>query len=382
MPSSTTKLGEPKGSIAVKVIAPDDTPSDSLAPRRAELQSDGLALVWNLAMPNRPEHVFTSGSPVTSTRFHPSESPLIIGGCQSGQVVVWDVRAGRMPVQKSSLTTTSTGNSKGHTHPICAMEIIEGGGGLVTGATDGRVNFWSLANLRDPAESLQLGDSVSCLAVAPESETLVCGDEMGNLYTIKSNQSTLGSGQRSKRKVAKLEPGNDTGHFGMISALSTKTLKASARAGLTKGFLRGSGGLFLSAGVDWTVKLWGPAYTDKPLLSLVSHSYDYMSDVQWSPSHPTLMATASSNGTVGLWNFAQTLEEPITGSDGIVVEPDGGSGRGLNKIKWSSDGRRMLVASADRVHVLVFAEDVVRQKGDEDARMMNHFSSRGLLDRE
>ncbi len=127
MPSSTTKLGEPKGSTAVKAISPDDTPSDSLAPRRMELQSDGLALVWNLAMPNRPEHVFTCGSPVTSTRFHPSESPLIIGGCQSGQVVVWDVRAGRMPVQKSSLTTTSSGNSKGHTHPICAMEIIEGG---------------------------------------------------------------------------------------------------------------------------------------------------------------------------------------------------------------------------------------------------------------
>lgn len=127
MPSSTTKLGEPKGSTAVKVISPDDTPSDSLAPRRAELQSDGLALVWNLAMPNRPEHLFTCGSPVTSTRFHPTESPLIVGGCQSGQVVVWDVRAGRMPVQKSSLTTTSSGNSKGHTHPICAMEIIDGG---------------------------------------------------------------------------------------------------------------------------------------------------------------------------------------------------------------------------------------------------------------
>ena len=153
---------------------------------------------------------------------------------------------------------------------------------MVTGATDGRLNFWSLTNLRDPAESLQLGDSVSCLAVAPESETLVCGDEMGNLFTIQSNQTTLGGGgQRSKRKVAKLEPGNDEGHFGMITALSTKTLKASARAGLTKGFLRGSGGLFLSAGVDWSVKLWGPAYTDKPLMSLVSHSYDYMSDVQW-----------------------------------------------------------------------------------------------------
>ena len=28
------------------------------------------------------------------------------------------------------------------------------------------------------------------------------------------------------------------------------------------------------------------------------------------------------------------------------------------------------------------SEDVVRQKGDEDSRMMNHLTSRGLLDRE
>ena len=64
------------------------------------------------------------------------------------------------------------------------------------------------------------------------------------------------------------------------------------------------------------------------------------------------------------------------------MEPDGGSGRGLNKLKWSSDGRRLLVASADRVHVLSLSEEVIRQKGDEDARMMNHLISRGLLERE
>ena len=127
MPSSTSSLGQPIGSSAVKVVSPDDTPSDSLAPRNGELLSDGLALVWNLAMPNRPEHIFTCGSPVTTVRFHPTESTLIIGGCQSGQVVLWDIRAGRMPVQKSVLTTTVNGNSKGHTHPICAMEVIEGG---------------------------------------------------------------------------------------------------------------------------------------------------------------------------------------------------------------------------------------------------------------
>ena len=36
------------------------------------------------------------------------------------------------------------------------------------------------------------------------------------------------------------------------------------------------------------------------------------------PNHLSICATASSNGTIGLWNFAQSLEEPIMGSDGAV----------------------------------------------------------------
>ena len=113
---------------------------------------------------------------------------------------------------------------------------------------------------------------------------------------------------------------------------------------------------------------------------MVSHSYDYMSDAKWSPQHPSLFATASSNGTIGLWNLATSLEEPITGQDGgIVVEPEAMSGRGLNKLQWSADGRRMAVASGDRVHVISLTDEVARPKGDEDAKTMNHFTARGLL---
>lgn len=215
------------------------------------------------------------------------------------------------------------------------------------------------------------------------------GDEHGAMYAV-SAASQSASGQRASRRQAKrLETANDEGenfgHFGMVTSLSTKILQRSATtraAGLSKGFLRGSGGLVLSSGVDWTVKLWAPAYSDKPLVSLVSHSYDYMSAVAWSPTHPSLFATASSNGTVGLWNLATSFEEPVTGQDGIVVEPDAMSGRGLNKLKWSADGRRLAVASSDRVHILNLSEDVVRSKGDEDSKVMNHLLTRGLIDRQ
>lgn len=258
----------------------------------------------------------------------------------------------------------------------------------MTSSTDGRLNFWSLSNLRDPAESVQVGDSVSCFAVAPESETMLLGDEQGRMYTVQS-PSQSGAQRSSRRQAKKLATidaeGENFGHYGMVTSLSAKILKkgsASRAAGLSKGFLRGGGGLVLSTGVDWTVKLWAPAYSDKPLVSLVNNSYDYMSDVMWSPAHPSLFASASSNGTVGLWNLASSFEEPMTGQDGIVVEPDAMSGRGLNKLRWSSDGRRIAVASSDRVHILSLTEEVTRSKGDEESKIMNHLLARGLIERQ
>ena len=404
---------------AVSAVSPNDTLSSQLTPRgNSEIQSDGLAMVWSLSMPNRPEHVFTCGSPVTVGRFHPSESPLVLGGCESGQLVVWDVRAGRLPVQKSTLTTVLGASAKSHTHPICAMEVIEGGVsdkagegfhwktilffgspeyvvlhfvgviifqlGLVTASNEGRVNYWSLGNLREPVESVQVGESASCFAVAPESGSLLLGDEHGSLHAI----STSGGQRSSRKQLRKLDStdaeGEALGHYGMVTSISAKTLKAGSSlrtAGLHKGFLRGSGGLVLTSGVDWTVKLWSPAYSDTPLMSFVSHSYDYMCDAQWSPVHPSLFATSSSNGTIGLWNLAQSMEEPMTGKDGIVVEQDVAE-RALNKIKWSNDGRRLAVASGDMLHVMNLTEDVARPKGDEDTTTMNQLLARGLVARQ
>lgn len=127
MPMSSASSIPAKGQTAVSAVSPNDTLSSSLTPRSGELQSDGLALIWSLSMPNRPEHIFTCGSPVTAGRFHPTDATLVMGGCESGQLVVWDLRSGRLPVQKSALTTVAGASSKGHTHPIGSMEIIEGG---------------------------------------------------------------------------------------------------------------------------------------------------------------------------------------------------------------------------------------------------------------
>ena len=104
--------------------------SSFLTPRSGELQADGLVLIWSCSMPQRPEHVLTCASPVMAVRQSQQQPGMVIGGCASGQVVVWDVRAGgRYPVQTSALTTLAAASKavQGHVHPICGMEVTDGG---------------------------------------------------------------------------------------------------------------------------------------------------------------------------------------------------------------------------------------------------------------
>ncbi len=115
------------GSTAISSVGPNFTPSSSLLPtsRSEMIHADGLTIVWNLTMPNRPEHILTCGSPILQSRFHPTEGNLVVGACYSGQVVVWDVRSGRLPVQRSSLNLLGD-NAGGHVHPVIGMEVLDG----------------------------------------------------------------------------------------------------------------------------------------------------------------------------------------------------------------------------------------------------------------
>ena len=65
--------------------------------------------------------------------------------------------------------------------------------------------------------------------------------------------------------------------------------------------------LLLSSSVDWTVRLWDLQLRPKPLMSFASNS-DYIYDVQWSPTHPAVFATADGSGAVDVWSLAADPE--------------------------------------------------------------------------
>lgn len=111
----------------------------------------GLLCLWSLILSDAPEFVFTASSPILTARFHPDDPHLIVGGCYSGQVVLWDTRVStHRPTMRSSIT------GKGHKHPVYSMCLVKSGGTspiLITISTDGTLCHWDLTNLNDPISS-------------------------------------------------------------------------------------------------------------------------------------------------------------------------------------------------------------------------------------
>jgi len=299
---------------------------------------------------------------------------------------------------------------------------------MVTASSDGYIQYWSLGNLIEPVDVYYVpGAHFSSLALVPESHALIVGDENGTLYQVSLSSSNsvfmndgnvtlltsimASSSHTSPRRNVRIlharasdemddddtKPTKRQGHYGLVTGISTKTLPPTYTGGImiSKDVPRGVHGLVLTCGVDWTSKLWAPAYTDQPLMSWMSHSYEYMSSIRWSPNHPSVFATCGCDGVVHIWNLAVSMDQPLTGIDGIQIEsanetriPSSTSSsntvvsRGLNHIEWSLDGRRMAVACADTLYILGFSEEVWKPRADEGKRLVNQFITRGFLDQD
>ena len=425
--ATTASAGVRMHNPATRNLSSNDLPSSSLNYfASSSIPDEGIVAIYNLSMPGRPEHVFCAGCPIVKCCFHPTDGPrLVVGGASSGQVLVWDARAGRYPVQRSG--SGSSGGGGGHDRELVGMRIIGGEGGamaasmLVTASSDGKVNYWSASNLREPVEHVVIDANLSCLEVLQDvTEGLICGDERGGMHAVLPGTGRDGTGS-NKRSVRMLHPGaslqlsnavsedgsgvassadgaSDMGHYGMVTGVAARNEVPAIRTPrgvgtattmpiiTSKGFSRGLGGLVITTGVDWSTKLWAPAHRDGPLTSFLSNSYDYMCDVQWSPVHPSIFATASSNGTMNIWNLASTIDQPINGTEGIPVSGSGTGGdsphQGLNRLQWSPDGRRLAVASGDKLHILGVGEHVWKAKGNEEGKVMSNLISRGFIPQE
>lgn len=341
----------------------------------------GLVLVWNTHMHSRPEYVFQSTSDILTAKFSPFHPNLIVGGSYSGQVLLWDTRnRGPHPVQKTPLTGMGTG----HTHPVYSLNVVgtQNAHSITSTSTDGVFAAWSIDVLGQPQEYLELTappllqpatngssqaqpqltrptDDLSPLTTAfpPSDPTyFLAGTESGAIHVAHRYPR---AGYRAGIDPTVLY----SGHAAPVVALDFHRPAGPLDLG----------DLCLSAGLDWSIKLWrvrppasvglgalgGGAGRERldvvsPVLELPRDDAVY--DVKWSPAKPGVFAAVDGTGALEVWDLTVDTEVPVArGSPALSANGFGSAGptvkgRALNKCAWEPhEGRKIAVGGLDGV---------------------------------
>ena len=340
----------------------------------------GLVLLWNSHAPSRPEYTFTASSDVLSARFSPFHPNLVIGGCYSGQICLWDTRtSGRtgQPVQK----TPQSGSHLGHTHPVYNISVVgtPNAHNILTASMDGVVCSWSVDMLTQAQEYLVLNTPPPAKTddLAPTSMAFPAADP--TFFLVGTEEGTIYPCHRYDRAGA--QAGVDTriaykGHTAPV--MSSQFHPARGPVDL--------GDLLLSSSSDWSVKLWRvkPAATSNTTASSISASgtaptiispilnlgrEDLVYDAKWAPHKPSVFACATGLGEVEVFDLGYDLEVPIAkasptrGKNGVVPF------KGLNKVAWEERrGSHLAVGGLDGT-VTVFDVGKGLQCGNGEASM-------------
>ena len=118
-------------------------------------QQNGLIHIWNLANKKEPEFTFRNQAEITSAIFHPYNPKLIIGGTETGVVVVWDTRGKQAPIYKTPLGVGSSTGSKSHTGDITCLGVIGSMNSChIISLSNGIICSWSLNNMTTPVKKI------------------------------------------------------------------------------------------------------------------------------------------------------------------------------------------------------------------------------------
>ncbi|ODQ52244.1 WD40 repeat-like protein [Saitoella complicata NRRL Y-17804] len=351
----------------------------------------GLIQIFNsYADPGVAEYSFTAPSDILSAQFSPFDPHIVVGGLYSGQIMLWDLRAGERAVLRSPLTTTSSSTSTGllgHSSPVYATSIIgtQNAASLISVSTDGHFCAWSLDQLSAPLESLPLISPLNHTEIAP---TCRMPPNPRNHRTTPMSPNPPPNPRLRTRPPRPIIP-RTTPHPPLLRPHhERRRIPRMKREGRGMGMGVGVGELgevVVSCGLDWSVKIWrgqnananvstngksvgqASAKVREEEAALTYLREEIVYDVAWHPTRPSIFATVDGSGALDIFDIVRDQEISVARAT-LIPHPSTSTNarsRSLNKVRWetgSGDGRRVAVGGLGGV-VSVF--DVGKELGGE-----------------
>ncbi|KAJ9440107.1 putative WD repeat-containing protein [Diplonema papillatum] len=195
-----------------------------------------------------------------------------------------------------------------HTSVVTVLNFTPGNDGLVSGSADGAVFLWSM---RDGAVLLHLP--------AAHAKTVhgVCFGKASDYFATCSDDTTVKVWDVTHQRCIKTY----REHTGPVSCIRSHV----------------EGRLFASGAWDTTLKLYAGINTDTFYLATLHTGLKAISDVCWLPSLVPMVAAASCDGKVRV--FDVNAQAPF-------ITIDGHYGRTVRSITYSPDGKWMISGDA------------------------------------
>ena len=331
-------------------------------------QSRGLIEIWALANRKAPEYTINCQTEITSAIFHNLNPKLVVGGSFTGQIMLWDMKSKPIPIQKTPLGVGSNPNGKTHCLPITSLNVTgsETNSTIISLSDDGVLCQWSLANFSRPIYRVELKRKL------PEKDKMQGFNEIAVLSTAFSsnhpNTLLIGSDDNIIYNVSRVATENRenllnsyTGHDGPVYSLDYHPVNPD---GITD-----HSDLFISSSADWTTKLWSSTNTKEPLLTF-DMSDDYIYSSKWHPINPSLFVSGDGAGNLDFWDLNKDRELPVFRYNLKSV---------INKISWSTDGKKLAVGDATgRVSIFNAEKDVYTTKQEDYIKFDNVIA--GVID--
>ena len=91
---------------------------------------------------------------------------------------------------------------------------------------------------------------------------------------------------------------------------------------------------------------------------------DYVTDVQWSPVHPTLIGATDASGGLHVFDFLQNADRPL-----VSCSP---TKKGLTALHFSPSGSAVAVGDSGGALALIhLPAKVCEPRGDESQRLLH-----------
>jgi WD40 repeat protein/serine/threonine protein kinase len=294
--------------------------------RFAVASTDGIVILYEYPSGKIIDQVFQSNDRISTISFALNNKTLI-GGSADGSIKLWDVDHMKQVRQTAA----------GHSQPIIDLELSSDGHLLATLGRDQLIRFWrfdttnKLSSVRTVTGSMAKG-----IAISPDGQFLVAGDEGGTLQMWKIGadmEPRIFQGHSDQVWAAQFSPVGGllaTGdRRGELRIWSTRTGTLDRRIEAHDGPIWSAdftpdGTKVLSAS-DRELRLWNVETGN--LVAEFGHDGGNMTRATMSRDG-AIIATASADGTARVWDFASNrlVREVTAGTDviwSVAINPDG-----------------------------------------------------------